>query len=449
MSNEVDNAALDARIIAAESGAGILVELERFLGRFVAYPSEHARIAHVLWVAHCHRMDAWHTTPRLAFMSAEKEFGKTRALEATELLVPGAILSISISPAALVRRVAKGGVTILYDEVDALFGSAAREEANLDVRSVLNGGYRRGSKVHRCIIVGKRIDVEALDAFAPVALAGLRDLPDTLASRAIIVRMRRRAPDEHVEPWRERLVRPQAEVIYRRLAGWCEGIDLTHVEPEMPPGVIDRAAECWEPLFAIADAAGGSWPRRARQAAVGLITGARDDLVSPGVELLAHIQDAFGAEQALPTEQLLQRLHERPESPWRDIRGKPLDDRGLARRLKPFGIRSKVIRHADRTPRGYQAEQFLEAWRRYVPQAQQTQQAQQVSVCNGLDVADVAVVADKPAGSPLVDICAHCRKAGAELTAFAGDDAVPLHRACLDAWRHWLDLDIPEFLKRN
>src|SRR5262249_20791120 len=88
MSNEVDNAALDAAIIAAESGAGILAELERFLSRFVAYPSEHARIAHALWIAHSHRMDAWHTTPRLAFMSAEKEAGKTRALEATELRVP-------------------------------------------------------------------------------------------------------------------------------------------------------------------------------------------------------------------------------------------------------------------------------------------------------------------------------------------------------------------------
>jgi hypothetical protein len=159
--NGVDNAALDARFIAAESGAGILTELEHFLGRYVAYPSEHACVAHVLWIAHCHRMDAWHTTPRLAFMSAEKESGKTRALEVTELLVPGGILSISISPAALVRRVAEGGVTILYDEIDGLFGTAAREEASVEVRSLLNGGYRRRSKVYRCVIIGKKIRVEA------------------------------------------------------------------------------------------------------------------------------------------------------------------------------------------------------------------------------------------------------------------------------------------------
>ena len=30
----------------------ILDETEKFLSRFVAYPSEHAKIAHVLWIAH-------------------------------------------------------------------------------------------------------------------------------------------------------------------------------------------------------------------------------------------------------------------------------------------------------------------------------------------------------------------------------------------------------------
>src|SRR5262249_61320102 len=148
--------------------------------------------------------------------------------------------SIINAPARCGLRVAECVATILYDEIDGLFGTAAREEANLDVRSVLNGGYRRGSKVYRCITIGKKIEVEALDAFAPVALAGLRGLPDTLASRAIIVHMRRRAPDEHVEPWRERRVRPQAEAIYRRLAGWGEG-------PEPTPGEAGEAGGHYAP----------------------------------------------------------------------------------------------------------------------------------------------------------------------------------------------------------
>jgi hypothetical protein len=98
-----------------------------------------------------------------------------------------------------------GRVTILFDEIDSVFGNAKAQEANMDLCSVLNGGYRRGAKVHRCVTHGKKIDIEELDAFAPVAVAGLRDLPDTLASRSIFIRMKRRAPDERVEPFRYRL----------------------------------------------------------------------------------------------------------------------------------------------------------------------------------------------------------------------------------------------------
>jgi hypothetical protein len=62
--------------------------VENYLRRFIAYPNEHALTAHILWIAHAHLIEDFETTPRLAFMSAEKESGKTRALEVTALLVP-------------------------------------------------------------------------------------------------------------------------------------------------------------------------------------------------------------------------------------------------------------------------------------------------------------------------------------------------------------------------
>jgi hypothetical protein len=61
--------------------------VESYLSRFVAYPSEHALVAHTLWIAHTHLMEEFDTTPRLAFMSAEPMSGKTRALEVSEHLV--------------------------------------------------------------------------------------------------------------------------------------------------------------------------------------------------------------------------------------------------------------------------------------------------------------------------------------------------------------------------
>ena len=263
--------------------------LETYLRRFVAYPSKHALVAHVLWIAHAHLIECFDTTPRLAFMSAEKESGKTRALEVTALFVPDPILSISASPAVIVRLVTNGKPTILYDEIDGVFGNAKVQEANTDLRSVLNGGYRRGAKVHRCVMHGNRVETEELDAFAPVAVAGLRDLPDTLASRSIFISMRRRAPNENVEPFRHRYHSEQAKPIKEFLVEWCAEHEphITGAEPEMPKGIEDRAADCWEPLLAIADRACTDWPQRAREAAVYLTLKAADESLTKGVELLS------------------------------------------------------------------------------------------------------------------------------------------------------------------
>jgi hypothetical protein len=177
------------------SGAEILNDVRAFLSRFIAYPSEHAKIAHVLWVAHAHLMGAWESTPRIAFLSPEPGSGKTRAMEVTELLVPKPVCAVNVTPAYLFRKVGSedGPPTILFDEIDTVFGPKARE--NEELRALLNSGHRRGAVAGRCVVRGKIVETEEIPSYAAVALAGLGWLPDTILSRSIIVRMRRRAPD--------------------------------------------------------------------------------------------------------------------------------------------------------------------------------------------------------------------------------------------------------------
>jgi hypothetical protein len=105
----------------------ILDEVHAFLGRFVIYPSKEAHDAHVLWIAHTHAMDAWESTPRIAFLSPEPASGKTRALEVSELMVPNPVEAINVSPAYLFRKVGgeDGPPTILFDEIDTIFGPKA------------------------------------------------------------------------------------------------------------------------------------------------------------------------------------------------------------------------------------------------------------------------------------------------------------------------------------
>src|SRR5262245_17444756 len=97
-------------------------------------------------------MDAWDSTPRLAFLSAEKSSGKTRALEITELLVPRPILSVNFTPAYLFRKVAneEGAPTILHNEIDTVFGPKAKD--NEEIRGLLNAGHRKGAVAGRCVV---------------------------------------------------------------------------------------------------------------------------------------------------------------------------------------------------------------------------------------------------------------------------------------------------------
>jgi phage/plasmid primase-like uncharacterized protein len=345
----------------------ILDDIYTFLGRFVAYPSEHARVAHTLWIAHTHLMDKWESTPRIAFLSPEPGSGKTRALELTETLVPRPVEAVNVSAAYLFRKVSDeaGLPTILYDEIDCVFGPKAKE--NEDLRGLLNAGHRRGAVAGRCVVRGKTVETEELPAFCAVALAGLGNLPDTILTRSVVIKMRRRMPSEQVEAYRRRIHASEGNALRDRLAAWGVQIRPTmDLYPDMPPGVADRPADVWEALLAVADAAGGDWPTRARVAAVTLVTDAMGGQGSLGVRLLADLQTVFGDKTAMSTVDILAALIALEEAPWGDLRGKPLDSRRLATFLRPYGVSSKTVRIDGDIIKGYIAEDLFDPWQRYL-----------------------------------------------------------------------------------
>jgi hypothetical protein len=373
----------ELREFAAEDnpdGAELLDDIEHFLGRFVVYPSEHERRAHVLWIAHTWLMDCWDSTPRIAFLSPEPGSGKSRALEVTEPLVPNPVHAVNTTSAYLFRKVAQvdeGGrptpPTILYDEIDTVFGPKAKD--NEDIRGMLNAGHRKGAVAGRCVVRGKIVETEELPAYCAVALAGLDDLPDTLMTRSVVSRMRRRAPSEPVEPWRHRVNTPEGEKLGRRLAAWAPLVSerATGMWPEMPPGVEDRAADVWEALLSVADLAGGHWPDDARSSAVALVAASKGGGPSLGVMLLQDVRVIFDEHNCdrMVTDHLLKALNDLEESPWASVKrdGKALDARGLSQRLGRYDIGSRNIRDASgKVLKGYMREDFFESWSRYLPQ---------------------------------------------------------------------------------
>jgi hypothetical protein len=110
------------------------------------------------------------------------------------------------------------------------------------------------------VVNGKIVTTEEIPGYCAVALAGIGDLPDTILSRSVVIKMRRRAPDEKVEPFRRRVHAPLGEVLFWRLVDWAGSVAerATGAWPKMPDGVRDRDADVWEALLAVADLAGGN-----------------------------------------------------------------------------------------------------------------------------------------------------------------------------------------------
>jgi len=354
---------------ASRDGAAALDDARAFIARFCALPVEHAYTAVTLWAAHAWALDAFDSTPRLAFLSPEPGSGKTRALEILTLLVPWPMHAVNATPAALFRSVADPASrrTILFDEIDTIFGPKAKDHEEL--RGLLNAGHRRSGVAYRCVGEGTRQEVAAFPAYAAVALAGLGQLPDTILTRSVVIRMRRRAPHEHVEPYRARIHEPEGRKLGQQLGDWAATVadGMAGSWPHMPPGVTDRPADVWEPLLAVADAAGGPWPGRARAACTWLVRDNADRGISLGIRLLADLRGIFGDERAMTTGDILTRLHELDTAPWDDIKGAPLDARGLSRLLGAYDVEPVKVKVNGRSLQGYRADQLADAWARYLP----------------------------------------------------------------------------------
>lgn len=348
--------------------AKLLADVDQMVTKYVAFQSEHHSVVVTLWVLHTWVVNAFYVTPRLILDSAEPGSGKTRVLELLALLCRSAKLTLSTTTAALYRRIAAAvddGLpppTVLQDEADAVFGKTSTPQAE-DLRALFNAGYRKGATVDRCEGDAKNMRVREFPVHAPVALAGLAGrLPDTIKTRGITIHMRRRRPDQTVADFRERDALAEAAPVREALDAWAQQHHdlLADARPVMPKGVTDRAAEIWEPLLAIADLAGGVWPAKARTAATFFVvdSAADDEKLSLGQRLLRDIKRVLDAEQtnAMWSSDIIAKLTADPESEWRDLWGKPLDQRRLAKELARYGVKSKSVRIGAATSKGYDVD---------------------------------------------------------------------------------------------
>jgi len=133
-----------------------------------------------------------------------------------------------------------------------------------------------------------------------------------------------------------------------------------------------------------------------------------------------------------------------------------LNDRGLALRLRQYGIKSKQVRIGDVTLKGYEWADFIDVWKRYLPppppsDTSETRETSETSEkSQGTDVSDVSdalaanvsdvslvsLVGEGRGGNGSPPLCDHCGTPG-RLNPYdwpSRPSGIVLHSSCEGPW---------------
>lgn len=348
------------------AGAAILDEVEAAIRKYVILPNEEAYIAATCWVAATHKMPALEHATRLALISAVPGCGKSRTLEVLECLSENPLAVSSATTSAIFRSLDGAVRTVFHDEIDTVFGVRGDE----DLRGLYNAGFRRGQTFLRSAKEEGEWMPREYNVFAMVGLASKGDvIPETVMQRSIVIRMRKKLPNERVENFRSRHM-AALRALGKKVSHWADTVN-SEVDPDNP--LENREADVWEPLFIMADAAGKEWPEKARKAALAM-TASEKEVATPdrSVDLLRDILYLWPLEKGEPqdhwwTADMLRALVEYEDGAWDNYEyGRELDPIQLASMLRGFGFAPKLIKRKGKVGRGYNRAWFEDAAARYL-----------------------------------------------------------------------------------
>lgn len=165
-----------------------------FIYKHLELPDDRLYDVLTAWVFGTWIPEAWEVVPYVFFFGV-KNSGKTRGLEALQLICYRAKTSVASTAPALFRSIEKYGCLPFIDEAETL-----NQRDNTDIIACLNAGYRRrGARVERCQkSEDGNQDIATFDVFGFKAIAGTESLKSTLESRSVIINMAKN--NRKVEP---------------------------------------------------------------------------------------------------------------------------------------------------------------------------------------------------------------------------------------------------------
>jgi hypothetical protein len=353
-----------------------LDRIDQFIRRFLILPNESDYTIVSLWIGHTYFTHKIKTTPRLAIISPEYGCGKSRVLEVLESLTfKGEKLdhhtrSYLMRTVELIREEFGRSPTLLIDEIDAVF--KAKIEEGEATRAFANTGYRATGFYGITEGDSKKTPTK-FRTFAPMALAGKGEvLPESVMTRAIVIRLQRRMGNEFIEDFLTDLVAFEAEELREELLGWSDycAQDISSLNFELP--VRDRDREVWLPLFLVAHLADSSWIKRAEIALANIEESKSDNTLPRERQLLADVWKIFQKQEKdrIKSSVIILELIEMIDSDWDSYNyGKPINERALAKKLRTYGIKPAQIRFENGVgAKGYHRSEIESAVRRYLDQ---------------------------------------------------------------------------------
>ena len=368
-------------------GASLAEEIRDRLKAHVVFGASGDADCAALWIIGSYLMDTWRLWPRLLVTSPTKACGKSTLLEAIDAMAHRGFIVSNASPAAIFRAIEAWKPTLLLDEADTWM------KQNEELAGVLNSGHtRRTARVIRVSEVNGEHLPTAFSTWCPMAIAGIGSQRDTLMSRSVIISLRRKLPSETVTRLPYDL-HGQLLRVRRQIARWAadNAVKLGAMEIEPPACGNDRMQDNFTPLWRIAAALGEPWPDRLAAAYTAQAMAEDEDAEPAGIMMLRDIAELFASRKAdrITTSEIVGDLMVMEERPWADWRhGKPINAQSVAKQMKPFGVRVRVLKVNGSSARVYLRSDVEAAAARYASQKcnpvtfQLNQQVSGFSKCN-------------------------------------------------------------------
>lgn len=222
--------------------AKLVDDIMAFFRKYVVFTDELMALPITMWVMMTYMFREFDAFPYMVITAATKRSGKTRlGVELMQFIANKPEPFGAMSASSMFRIIEDEHPTLLIDEAEKLNGEAASE-----LRSVLNVGYRTGSKVAKTI--GN--EVQKFDTYCPKTIVLIGDVYDTLRDRSIIIRLRRAdSPMRMMHAVASKEGQVLRERIQAAIAELKDDVVNQYMKAERLEFLNDRDEEIWSALF--------------------------------------------------------------------------------------------------------------------------------------------------------------------------------------------------------